>query len=184
MGDSENMMPIECKTKFTKESFRDMHYYALFKDGTRGKVMMACSIIILITGLLIIGISVAYGDLSSIPYAVGLLLIISFYLMLPRILANSAFKKTPAYFDVGITYSFFDDHFTMVTTSDLINSTDEMKYGILFKVAETKDYFFLWVLQTPSLIVNKNGFTSGTPEELSALFAKVLPPKKFVKKVK
>ena len=178
------MMPIECKTKFTKESFRDMQYYALFKDGTRGKVMMACLIILLIIAIFMIGLSVAYGYLSGVPYAVVFLLLNLFYLMIPRILANSAFKKTPAYFDVGITYSFFDDHFTMVTTSDLINSTDEMKYRILFKVAETKDYFFLWVLQTPSLIINKNGFTSGTPEELSALFAKVLPPKKFVKKVK
>jgi hypothetical protein len=177
-------MPIECKTKFTKESFRKMQYYASFGESTGKKILAGCLIVMLIVGLLIMALSVADGYFSGIRYGVLVIACALFGLMMPRITTYSVFKSNPAVLEVGIAYSFFDDHFVAITAGDLINSTDDMKYGILFKVTETKDYFYLYLLQMPSFYISKDGFTSGTPEELSALFAKVLPPKKFVKKVK
>ena len=146
--------------------------------------MAGSMVVLLIICLLIIALSLAYEYYSGLP---GITFIATFtlvLLMLPRIVTYSTFKNNPAFFEVGIAYSFFDDHFVAITAGDLISSTDNMKYGILFKVTETKDYFYLYLLQKPSIYISKDGFTSGTPEELSALFAKVLPPKKFVKKVK
>lgn len=56
-------------------------------------------------------------------------------------------------------FSFYNFYFTLNETTHY--------YFKLYKVFETKDYFYLYVNEDNAAMVNKNGFNLGTPDEFS-----------------
>jgi len=175
------MALIECRTKFTKDTFRKIQYFYLLRGDAVRKILTGFMIICFVIGPIMM---IAAMDAMGILLGAALVSLALFYLLFPVILTNSMAKSSPAMFDYGIVYSFFEDHFVMTTTSDLFSSVDTFRYEALFKVTEAKDCFYLYLFKMPSLIVSKDGFTTGTPEELVALLTGVLPPKKFLKYMK
>ena len=49
---------------------------------------------------------------------------------------------------------------------------ERIRYFELYKIFETKEYFFLYVDETHSLIVSKEGFEIGTAREFSDFIRK------------
>ena len=73
-------------------------------------------------------------------------------------------KKLAKNKQTNFNFSFFKFHFTVNKKSIL--------YFKLYKVFETKDYFYLYVNEESAVLVAKNGFKIGTAEEFSEFIKK------------
>ena len=60
-------------------------------------------------------------------------------------------------------FYFYDRYFKIRNNSDY----DKLSYLKLYKVFETKNFFYLYFNKKYSFVVDKSGFTQGTPEEFS-----------------
>ena len=66
--------------------------------------------------------------------------------------------------DTGFTFSFYDLYFLV--------DKKPIYYFKLYKVFETKDYFYLYINQDYAVMVSKNGFKIGTAEDFSKFIKK------------
>jgi len=180
----ENSAVFEAKTKYTKESFIEFQRFSMFRRGASGKTMIILEAILFIIGIAAFVAAYLENDISIIFYGVLCLFLAVFYLFLPQINYYLIIKKSRAFFDIGVDYSFFNDRFIAVTENDVVKGTSEVKYEGLFKICETKDCYYLYITRAQSFLLGKDGFTKGTPEGLTAMLTKTLPEKKFVKYTK
>jgi len=176
---------FEAKTKYTKEFYIKFQRFNMFRGGVSGKVMIVSLAVLFIAGVLCIAAGIYTNDYGAAIFpGVFFILLGIFYLFLPQYTTYIMFRKNRGLFDSGVNYSFFDDHFTVTTISDLLNGVNNVKYEGLYKACETKDNFYFYITRVQSFLLNKDGFTLGRPEDLSALLERALPPKKFIKYVK
>ena len=173
-------MVIEAKTKYTKRSFRKFQWFHYTKGGMRKVVFVSTLVLMFIVGVTsLIYLFTGDGISAGTIYLPVLILFLSvFFIIIPWISANSAYKKSPALFDVGIGFSFCEDYFSVLTTG-MMSGTTDIQYGALYRVYQTKDYFYLYLQQNQSYLLDKSSFTSGCPEDLAVLLKKVLPRKKY-----
>jgi len=171
---------IEARTKYTKESFREFQRFNLF-TGARGAIMIVCLIIIFGAGLISMAPSFASGDPTGSFPAIIFITLGILYLLRPRIAARSAFKRSPALFESGVAYSFSGEFFTETVSGASVSGVSNIKYAALYKAFETKKYFYLYLQPNSAFIIDKTGFTQGTPEELAAILGRAMPGKKFRK---
>ena len=183
----ENSARFEAKTKYTKDSVIRFQHFNIYRGGVMGKVMLVCVALFIVLGAFEIIMTVFVYErhyFSAIMFP-GVFFIIFgiFYLFIPRWNTYIIYRKSRALFDAGIDYSFFDDHFIVTTVGSVMKGTNDVRYEGLLKVCETKCCFYLYYTRIESFILNKDGFTRGTPEEFSAMLTEILPRKKFIRYV-
>jgi hypothetical protein len=175
---------IEAKTKYTKKSFREFQWFHSYKRNWSSYFMVAFVFIMFAGAAFIAVMSVINDEYSDIFLSVVLVVLGVFLLVLPRLMTWFTHRKSPWLFEMGNAFSFRDDSFTAISNSDLITGTSDIKYEALAYVYETSGFFYVYIQAHQSFMIDKKDFTAGTPEDLSALLQRVLPPKKFVRKVK
>ena len=73
-------------------------------------------------------------------------------------------KNLANFKEKGFTFSFYDLYFLL--------DKKTIYYFKLYKVFETKDYFYLYINPDYAMLVSKNGFEIGTAEEFSKFIKK------------
>lgn len=76
-------------------------------------------------------------------------------------------------------FTFEEDHFTEDFTSSDAASQSRILYSALLKVEETERYLYLFNQPSTAFLIDKNGFTQGSAEELKALLRQKLSPDKL-----
>jgi len=174
-------MIIEVSTKYTKESFRKFQWFHFARGGVRKAVFITFLTVMLCSGATLLSLMIIFNEALTVSRSFLSLLCLFltfFYIFLPRISANSAFKKSPALFDTGLSFTFHEEHFTVKTTG-MVSGTSDIRYEFLYRVYQTKDSFYLYLQQQQSYIIDKTSFTVGTPADFAALMDKVMPAKKY-----
>jgi len=170
---------IEVATKYTKDSLKKYQRFNMAKPGLQRIFAVILRIVLLVVGVFLVYAYLVTGDLSFLGVGLTSIVLTSAPLWMPAVTANALFKNSPALFNTGITVRFFEEHFSVVTTGEYEKGASEIKYAALFKVYELKAFFYLYTLPKQAFIIDKRDFTQGSAEELSKLFANVLPEKKF-----
>ena len=175
-------MVIEAKTKYTKRSFRRFQWFHYTKGGMQKAVSISSFVISFIIGVaLLIYLFIGNGILEGTIYlflSVLMIFLPVFFVIVVSISTNSTYKKSPAFFNSGIGFSFYEDYFTVLTTG-MMSGTTNIQYGAIYCVYQTKDYFYLYLQQNQAFLLDKASFTTGSPEDLAVLLKKVLPMKKY-----
>lgn len=92
-----------------------------------------------------------------------LLILLGFY---PRLVLRWSFRRylqTEKRLPIRSEYDFSEPGFRCVTPT----SREEVEYSLLYRVVETEGYFYLYINKMNACIVDKNGFSRGTPEQFS-----------------
>lgn len=71
--------------------------------------------------------------------------------------------------DNPIYYTFFKEYINSKSENGINSENTNLEYQKLYKVIETKDYFFFYTTENQAFMVRKNAFTEGTPDELVAI---------------
>ena len=178
-------MMIEVTTQYTKESYRKFQWFHSTRKGVRKVVfitylaIMICVAVTLLFMLLIDGRNL----IATLFISLSLLFLSMLYILRPHINANSTFKKNPSLFDAELTFTFHENYFTLQTKGMVIGTSD-IPYEALYRVYQTKDYFYLYAQQRLSYIIDKADFTVGKPQDLAVLLEKAIPAKKYRSYVK
>ena len=93
-----------------------------------------------------------------------LILIFLFRMYLPMKRYQKTKKKFTQNKQTSVTINFFKFHFTLEKKA--------FPYYKLYKVFETKDYFYLYVDEENAVLISKNGFKIGTTKQFSEFIKK------------
>ena len=167
---------IEVITKYTKESVKKYYRFHMLKKRVVSKICLA---ILIICGFFLLFLSLFTDDSSPVIIGIASIILAASPFYFPAINTNILYKKSPAVFDTGSTIHFLEDHFSITMAGEYQSGTNDIKYEALVNVYEIRDFFYLYIQPNMAYIVDKSDFTQGSPEELSQLFAQVLPGKKF-----
>ncbi len=99
----------------------------------------------------------------ALVWFIAILYTVVFY-VLPRF----ALKKARS-LNASITYTFGDTSFRLESHAEGESATNDVAYSVIDRVMENKFDIYLFLNSKQCFIVDKAGFTSGTPEELIGL---------------
>ena len=151
-------------TKYTKEKYND---FIEFHKNKYGKKMIIKFVITVICVLYILIFNIINKNWLVILLLTGIA--IMFYL-LNNVKNNKIQKQNKKMLrDRNQFTFFFYEHFIKIKCG---RKFDRIRYFELYKIFETKEYFFLYVDETHSLIVSKEGFEIGTAREFSDFIRK------------
>lgn len=120
----------------------------------------------------------SYMGLTVILTVAGLLFYTSWYVDKPE----KAFRRTKSFFgDIPVIYSFDGNVLTISFSSALFCSIEKYKKECFIYCVETVDYFFIWVNRNSVIIIRKNSFIEGTPDELRNSLQKSIGEKYIIK---
>lgn len=178
----DESVKIRAKTTYTRSSFLKMQYNHMLWVGVRGKFTMVCVGFALIVGIISMVKSYLDNNLSNDFISVYPIMFAAIFLLMPLIVTYSAFtKKSNVLYKTESDYSFFEDHFVVEIEKEIISMTNNVKLAGLTRVYEAKDCFYLYISKTQVFIVTKEGFTLGTPGELSVMLRGIVPAKNYHK---
>ena len=99
----------------------------------------------------------------ALVWFVSILYAVIFY-VLPRF----ALKRARS-LNASITYTFGDRSFRLESHSEGESATNDVSYSVIDRVMQSKLDIYLFLNSKQCFIVDKAGFTAGTPEELLGL---------------
>lgn len=105
---------------------------------------------------------------KNIPLILLFLALLILILLFRMYWPAKRYQKTKKQFaknkNTSVTISFYKSYFTVDKTT--------FWYFKLYKVFETKDYFYLYINEGNAVLVNKNGFKIGSAEKFSEFINK------------
>lgn len=109
----------------------------------------------------------------AILFIIMLIIFIGYRIFNPVFLYKKEVKTKAITKEQSFSFYFYDTYFKIRDNLDF----NKMYYFRLYKVYETKKYFYLYANKKYSFILSKNGFTQGTVEE----FSKFIKDKVWIK---
>jgi hypothetical protein len=110
-------------------------------------------------------------------WPVMVVLFYGFYLFYWTVLIKKTVKKSKL-LGARVEYEFDGEKLTEDTFSASVNEHVEIKYDFLVKVTESERYVYLYVNSFSAHLIDKEGFTVGTPDNLKQILREKLDPKK------
>ena len=127
-------------------------------------VLMAVATV-LVSGAFVTSLALGFCDLSFILPLVLVIFIdavsVYTYFIHPRVTVRKALALNTA-----VHFEFNDENYTVSAKSDKIDENSTSAYSTISKVTETKDFIYIFISKVQAFIVDKNGFTEGTPDGL------------------
>lgn len=90
--------------------------------------------------------------------------------MLPRFNLFKLKKQKNSVLNTKVEYLFKKNNFKLSTNKD-----EYIDYSSLYKVLETKEYYYLYINRSRALIVDKKDMTSSDIENLTNIFKEKVP---------
>lgn len=119
----------------------------------------------IVAGIIIICI----GAVLPLVYWIGIIFLVK------KSVTNSSLLKSQ------MTQNFtFDDKIYINESSKFVKANDmEFAWEMLFKAIEVDNSFYLYINKVQAFIIDKSGFSEGSPSDLHAILAERLPAKRF-----
>lgn len=156
------MSLIENKSKITKKDILNfLHSYSLKNLW----LVALCTIVTACFGFSIVDGKLVYKNYVFI--IISILLVFGYCFILALTFSN----QLKNFSEINNTYSFDDDKINVVGTIKGEKESFNVKYSSLFRVKETKSYFYLFVNNTSALIIkkDKSNYTKGDSTKLKKL---------------
>lgn len=182
----ENDKPV-CFTNYTRYTLEKMkRLTSLYHYQSRLLIVFLSTFFILVSGLTIVTKVLAKEPLvnvliPTIPSFFILLLIIALWLYVTgQFYSPKDFQQDTRLAQEGVYYTFTEQRVLIRTTQPGVEVNMHFDYSILYAVHETESDFFLFTQQKRAYIVDKNGFTTGTAEELKEVLMQKIAPDRYV----
>ena len=161
-------MKISAKTVYSVDKLLGFNYH-FARTKLWFYILLAVSTV-LVTGAFTMSLALDFCDLRMILCFAAVLLIDAVTVYTHFIHPRFAVKKAPA-LDATVCFEFTDVNFTISAKNDRFDETSTSSYSNLVKVSETDAFIYLYISKVQAFIVDKSGFTEGTPEALLDLLA-------------
>ena len=162
---------FENKTKYSKKEY-DIFLESYMKEYATSDYAYS------IFNIVFFGLCMIFAFLEKELFlGVALLIGLGIYLWFKIVRANKLVEKTKKSLKVSgnfvNNYKFYKNMFKV----ENVEGKAEILYFKLYRVVETKEYFYIYISRQCAFIVSKNGFTKGSQEE----FSKFIKKKAFTK---
>ena len=151
-------------TKYTKERF---NAFIEFHRNKYGKKIIFKGLLLVLSIIYIIILNIIYCNWKVILF---ILAILGFIYLLNNVNLCKQTKKNKKVVKNQKEFTFyFYEKFIKIKCG---RKFDRLKYFEIYRVFETKDYFFLYTDEKHSLIISKEGFEIGTARGFSTFIKK------------
>lgn len=170
----ERNVMIKNKTIYTKEKFLNFQKYHYFHQIKIIRIIFSLFGIFFLI-LSILGFTWKDYIFSFIELFFGLFLLIEFNTpIIPILQANIILKSDSMIIGMENTFVFYDQYIEVVNS----RSTSKIPYEEIYCYKENKDFFYIYLNKMSALLVEKEGITEGSLEELSKLLQQKINDKK------
>ncbi len=157
------MTIIQNKTVINK---KDISKFLMSISIQKSWLIVICAVVIALLGFSFENGALIYNNYLFLVASVCtfVIYIISTYITVS--------KSTKKFKEIINEFSFNDDELSVVGSTDGTTEKFNIKYHLLYKVKETKEYFYLFVNKYSALIVKKNNenFSQGDAIKLKKFF--------------
>lgn len=130
-------------------------------------------LIVVAVMFLIIGILFIFID--AVPIGIGLILFAVLFPILMLVVNRASTKKNnELIINKGLSQFFrfsADSLYIETGKADMMQSSGNYTYDMLYKAFEITDYFFIYINKVNAVIINKSSFIKGAPDDLRALLS-------------
>ncbi|HMM05451.1 MAG TPA: YcxB family protein [Clostridiales bacterium] len=177
-------MELKATTVYDEKILKDFICFSLFR-GKRFKtrrVAYAVILPILIAALAFDLILSFLWQISDLRWLIVLMLVllISFGVLIFFIVPASMGKSSRKLLGTRISYIFRDDQFFMEAENLDLRNQSVIRYAILHRVYETKDYLYIFPNRSFSYILDLHAIGMNNVQALRETISAHLPPKKYV----
>lgn len=170
-------MEIRNVTTLSKEINREFQKVHFKKRGM--PFIVVFNLIILALAILMF----VCDDFELGAYFIFIIIIFDLAMVLITLLATRIMNKSYKILQESPVeaYTFTDDEVKVETRSASTSSTSTFKYSVIHSVLLAKNFVALYINKMQALVIDNNGYVSGTREELIELFKTKLDAKKIKK---
>lgn len=154
------------KTKYSKSSYIEFLEFHNKKFGLKDKMSFFSATILILICIIFYFFKKLY--LQSFLSLVILIIYLIWKLYRPQILVKKDMNSEKIVKEKNFKYEFYQNYFKLFDDYNF----DKIKYTKLYKIFETTDFFYLYVDDENSLLVEKKGFYYGTADEFSKFLKK------------
>lgn len=162
------MKPKKTKILFKNVTKYNSKIYNQFMEFHSKKYTFSTNSYTIIMTILLIYCIILNIKQKNIPLIFLFITLLIGFLLLRIYIPMKKYEKTQKNItklkETGITFSFYDWYFLL--------DKEPIYYFKLYRVFETKDYFYLYINSDSAMLVSKNGFKIGTAEEFSKFIQK------------
>ena len=171
---------IVIKTRYTLELYKKYYWFYLF----RGKYyrygqaffLAVTALTIALSAWALFGRTDLVGMILFPALAVICLLLYAAWFILP----GRYVRRYPALFNADLEIVFREDDFSTRQSGDLVSGEARLKYESIQKVYETRDALYIYTAPGAAVLLAKDAFARGAPEDLRKLLAAKLPRGKYI----
>ncbi len=174
-------MEIKAKVKYDYKACKAMaHVYSYKKKNPLKTMLLHFAIAVVLAGLNLVMIQMTGGEaINTVAFVCCLFIVVLeliMYFLMPRLQYNSMSKMK----DISNDYIFREDDFSASTVSAEYKGDTVIKYSLLEKAMETKDYFLLFENKRQAFLVDKTTIENGSVEDLREKLVSVLGKKYII----
>lgn len=155
-------------TKYNKEIYTDFLKFHQKVFGVKYSLYTA-----FVIGLLLILVAMQIRSHNMDLAIILCFVIVGFFLwryLHPASEVSKEFNSEKIQNEKEFTFTFYEKKIK-IRENDMLD-TYIIKYNELYKIYETKDFFYLYIDRTHSLLINTNNFIIGNPEDFSEFIKK------------
>lgn len=165
-------MHLKTSTSVTFPVYRTFYLFN-FLQGKRSpwqaRITLALPPLLFFLMLILLALDPA-EPFNLMGLAVSLALMVLLALIL-TIMPKKYYRSVFLYLDGPTNFVFAEDHFEVDSTSTKWQGHTDSPYETLFKVYETRGYFYLYITRSQAHIVSKANLTADSAIDLRRLFA-------------
>ena len=182
--EKENNLPeekcIKASTVYDYETTRELYRFSIYKSKNPKIFLVLFNVCALIVvALFIVNFSIFSYDYSILVCMLIMIFCIALFNFMWFLMHKVNFEKRKLAKNAKNEYIFNEDDFEMSSNSIESSSSSKIKYSQIYKIYETKDYFYLFLDKASAAIVEKSGIENASAEDLRNLFESNLSKDKF-----
>ena len=157
---------FENKTKYTKATYKKFVAFH-HKKYQFSYILYTVAVVAFILSGLIFQLK-SHNFSLAVVLCCGLTFFILWRLFHPTHVISKEYKSTKVQQEKEYTFKFYSNYFTVEDKKEIF----EIKYGKLYRVFETPDFFYLYLAKKQAFLVDKSKFKEHNPKAFSAFIKK------------
>lgn len=177
-------MEIKASSKYNWETIKKFNRFHNFK---RGKFKIVCNVLLVLCTIIILAdtvISLIFNTFSGdtlsrlLIWIFVTIMLIFVYFIMPKV----AFKKNKVGKNSENLFTFREDTFEIEGSNGNYNGKSEIKYSVLHKIYETREFLYIYINFNQAYIVDKK--TISDEALLRELLVSKIGNKKYIYKIR
>lgn len=176
-------MEIRGKSTYNWQSIKKFNNFIFFKRRKWLSILWIFAYVLSGIGF-VFEIVTDNFDGNSIERLILLVLVALWLVFLWFVYPKIKYSKNKLIHNMENEFVFNEDAFTMYQNSSSSDGNNTFKYSALWKVFETKDFFYIYLTQNQAYIVEKSTLEGGSAYDLRELLIKNVGMSKYKLKCK